>query len=62
MYTSLQIKFLIFIVIVIVITIGFGILIMRQMNKMGRKALAAKQHQMEYLNQMDEDSSEESNE
>lgn len=62
MFTSLQIKFLIFIAVVIVITIGFAILIMRQMGTMGKKALAAKQRQEKYQNQLDAEQKEESGE
>ena len=52
MFTSLQIKFLIFIAIVFIVTVGFSILIGRQIIKVGKKALAAKQRQMELQNQM----------
>lgn len=53
MFTSLQIKFLIFIAIVVIITAGFAILISRQMRKMSKKALTAKQCQKDYQNQLD---------
>ena len=43
MFTSLQIKFLLCIAIIIIITAGFAILISRQMRKMSKKALTAKQ-------------------
>lgn len=45
MFTSLQIKYLIFIAAVLVITIGFAILIFRQLKIVGDKALIAKQRQ-----------------
>jgi len=54
LFTSLQIKFLIFIAIVFVVTVGFGILILRQMKVVGKKALAAKQRQQEYQDQLDD--------
>ncbi len=47
MFTNLQIKFLIFIAVVFIVTIGFGIMIWRQLNVVGKKALEAKQRQME---------------
>ena len=53
MFTSLQIKFLIFIAIVFIVTVGFGILILRQMKVVGKKALAAKQRQEEYQSHSD---------
>lgn len=62
MFTSLQIKFLIFIAIVFVITAGFAIVISRQMKVVGKKALEAKQRQEEYLNQADNDHNENSGE
>ena len=46
-FSNLQIKFLIFIAIVFVVTLGFGIMIWRQLNVVGKKALAAKERQME---------------
>lgn len=52
MFTSLQIKFLIFIAVVFVITAGFAILISRQMKKVGQKALEAKQRQQDYQDQL----------
>jgi hypothetical protein len=45
LFTSLQIKYLIFIAAVLVITIGFAILIFRQLKVVGDKALIAKQRQ-----------------
>lgn len=58
MFTSLQIKFLIFIAIVFIVTVGFGILIMVQMKVVSKKALIAKQRQEEYQNQLDDDQQE----
>ncbi len=55
MFTSLQIKFLIFIAIVFVITLGFAILIGRQIVIVGKKAVEAKLRQKEYQNQPDEE-------
>jgi hypothetical protein len=52
LFTSLQIKFLIFIAIVAVITLGFAILIGRQIVVVGKKAVEAKQHKQEYLDQL----------
>jgi hypothetical protein len=52
LFNSLQIKFLIFIAVVFIITLGFAILIGRQINIVGKKALAAKQRQMELQNQI----------
>lgn len=62
MFTSLQIKFLIFIAIVAVITLGFAILIGRQIVIVGQKAVAAKKRQEEYQNQLEEEPKEESSE
>jgi hypothetical protein len=62
LFTSLQIKFLIFIAIVFIITVGFTILIWRQMKIVGKKALAAKQRQKEYQNQLDDDQKEDTGE
>ncbi len=62
MFTSLQIKFLIFIAITFIVTVGFAILISRQMKVVGKKALAAKLRQKEYQSQLDDDQKEESGE
>jgi len=62
LFTSLQIKFLIFIAIVAVITLGFAILIGRQIVIVGQKAVAAKKRQEEYQNQLEEEPKEESSE
>ncbi len=62
MFTSLQIKFLIFIAIVCVITAGFAILIMRQMKVVGNKALEAKRRQMDYQQQLETAQADKSNE
>lgn len=42
---GLQIKFIIFIAVVAVITFGFAVIIFKQLNKVGKKALEAKQQQ-----------------
>ena len=42
MFTSLQIKFLIFIAIFFIITAGFAILMSGQMKKVSKKALSVK--------------------
>jgi Sec-independent protein translocase protein TatA len=55
LFTSLQIKFLIFIAVVFIITIGCGVLITRQMKIVGQKALEAKQRQDEYRQQLEEE-------
>lgn len=55
MFTSLQIKFLVFIAVVFLITIGFGVLITRQMKIVGEKALVAKKAQEEYRQQLEEE-------
>jgi hypothetical protein len=60
LFTSLQIKFLIFIAIVFIITVGFAILIGRQIIVVGKKAVAAKQRQKEYQNRLDDEQTEES--
>jgi hypothetical protein len=46
-FTSLQIKFLIFIAIVFFFTIGFATMIWNQLKKVEKKALAARQRQMQ---------------
>lgn len=46
---SLQIKFIVFIAVVAIITFGFAVLIFKQLNKVGKKALEAKQQQEEEL-------------
>ena len=62
MLTSLQIKFLIFIVCVFLITVGFAILIWHQTIIVEKKALAAKQRQKEYQNQPEPNKTKEKNE
>lgn len=44
----MQTKFLILIILAFLITFGFGVLIMQQMTKVEKRALAAKQRKNEY--------------
>ncbi|MEA4925141.1 MAG: hypothetical protein VB084_07485 [Syntrophomonadaceae bacterium] len=62
MFTSLQIKFLIFIAIVAVITVGFAILIMHQLKVVGDKALEVKRRQIDYQQQLETAPADKSNE